>query len=147
MGVVVLEDASRGVNGAVDAPFVGEVGEVEGANDVGADGVGFVVFAPVNVGAAGDSSGHENVGGFHFVEFLGHVGAVFAAGFGEDDFDSLFFQEGGHFAADPAGFAAVDESFREGSWGGHVGNWAFGRTVAHFMTDNRDGTLGIRWES
>mmetsp|Transcript_16940 Transcript_16940/g.23972 ORF Transcript_16940/g.23972 Transcript_16940/m.23972 type:complete len:115 (-) Transcript_16940:215-559(-) len=61
MGVVVLEYASGGVDRAVNVVGVADVGDVEGADDVGSDGLRFVVFAPVDVWAARDSCCHKNV--------------------------------------------------------------------------------------
>lgn len=111
MFVVVFEDAARGVDGAVDVALVAQVGEVQRANDVGPYGVGPVIFAPVDVGAAGDAGGHEDVGGLDCVEFGCDGFAVFAAGRGEHYFYAFGFQQDGHFAADPACLAAVDERF------------------------------------
>ncbi len=118
VGVVVFENAPRGVDGAVDVPFIAQVGNVERADNVGADGVGFVILAPINVGTTGNAGGVEDVGGSDGVELRCHVGAVLDAGRGQDHLDTLFPEEGGHFTADPAGFAAVDESLGEGSGGG-----------------------------
>lgn len=115
VSVVIFEDAPSGVDGAVDVAFIAQVGNVECANDVGTDSLGFVIFAPINVGTAGNAGGVEDVGGLDRVELGGHVGAVLDACRGKDDLDILFTEEGGHFTADPAGFAAVDESFGDGS--------------------------------
>ena len=119
MGVVVFEDAPRGIDRAVNAALVAEVGEVERADDVGADGFGHVVLAPVDVRTAGDAGGHEDVGGLDVVELRGDVGAVLAAGVGEDEFDALLLEQDGHLAAYPAGLAAIDENFGEGGGSGH----------------------------
>ncbi len=79
MGVVIFEDAPGGVDGAVDVAFIAQVGDVESANDIGTDSLGFVIFTPINVGTAGNAGGIEDVGGLDTVELGGHVGAVLDA--------------------------------------------------------------------
>ena len=78
-----------------------------------------MILAPINVGSAGNAGGVEDVGRLDAVEFGGHVGAVLDAGRGKDDLDILIIEEGGHFATDPASFAAVDEGLGEGSGSRH----------------------------
>lgn len=119
VGIVIFEDTSGGVDGAVDVTFVATVGDVECTDDVGTDGIGFVILAPINVGTASNSSGHEDVGGFDLVELLGYIGAIFDTRFGKDYLYVGFLEEDGHFAADPAGLSAEDESFGEWGRGGH----------------------------
>ncbi len=121
MGVIIFENAPGGVDGAMNVPFVAKVGNVKRTDDIGADGLGFVIFAPINVGTAGNAGGVEDVGGSDGVELQCHVGAVLDAGRGQHYLDILFPEEGGHFTADPSGFAAVDESLGEGSGGGGGG--------------------------
>ena len=86
---VVDKDAAGGVDGAVDASFQTQVGQVEGSNDVGSDGFGLVGFAPVNVGASGDSGGVQDVGGLVLVQLLGDGLAVLEAGVGGLDLNVL----------------------------------------------------------
>lgn len=111
VSVIVFEDTAGRVDSAVDVALVADIGKVERADDVGANGFGLVVLTPVDVGAASDARGHKNVRGFHGVEFLGHRLAVFDASFGEDDFNIVLLEKDGHLTADPAGFATIDESF------------------------------------
>ena len=120
VGVVVFEYASRCVNGAVNSALVAQIGEVERADDVGADRLGHVILAPVDVWTAGDAGGHEDVGGLDVVELRGDVGAVLAACVGEDEFDALFLEQVRHLAAYPSGLASIDENFGEGCRRGHV---------------------------
>ena len=89
MGLIVFENASGGVDGVVDASFVGDIGNIEGSNDVGTDGFGLVVLAPVNVGAAGDSCCHQYVGGLDLVELLGQTLTVFNTGISKEHLNSF----------------------------------------------------------
>lgn len=109
--IVVFEDAAGGVDGAVDIALVAEINEVKCSNNVSANSIGLVIFAPVDVRTAGDTGGHEDVGGLDAVELGGYVAAVLNARFGKDDFYALFFEEGGHLTADPAGLSSVYEGF------------------------------------
>ena len=114
MLLVILVNAPRSEHGNVDALEEAGVGEVEGADDVAADGGLLVVLAPVDVGAAGAAGGVEDVGGLDAVE-LGEDGlAVLHADGGGVDFFALGLEEGLEVAGDPA-FAAPDEE----SVGGH----------------------------
>ena len=51
----VLEDAAGGIQGHVNALVMASLREVKRANDIGAEGLVLVGFAPVDVGAAGDA--------------------------------------------------------------------------------------------
>ena len=81
VGIVVLEDASSGVDGAVNSLHVAEIGDVEGTNDVGTNRFRLVVFAPVNVGSSCNSSRHENVRRLDLVELCLHRFSVFDSSF------------------------------------------------------------------
>lgn len=85
--LVVDKDASGGVDGAVNSAFQTQIGKIEGSDDVGADGVGLVGFAPINVGASGDTSGVQDVSGLELIELLGNGFAVLKAAFGGLDLD------------------------------------------------------------
>lgn len=60
---VVLENAAGGVVNEHEAAVPAQVGEGQGPYDVGPDSLDLMRFAPVDVGAAGDSGGVEDVGG------------------------------------------------------------------------------------
>lgn len=62
VSLVILVDAARGEDGAMDAVEVAAVGEVQGTNDIGPHRGLLVVFAPVHVGAAGTSGGVDDMG-------------------------------------------------------------------------------------
>ena len=106
--LVVLVDAARREDGAVDAAEEAAVGEVEGADDVAPYGSLLVVLAPVDVGTAGDASGVEDVGGLDAVELGEHGLAVLHADRGAVDLLALRLEEGREVAGDPA-LAAPDE--------------------------------------
>jgi len=88
--LVVYEDASGGVNGAVDSPLQAKIGEIQGSDDIGSNSFGLVDFAPIDVGTSGDSGGVQNVGGLHFVQFLGDGFTVLQSAAGGQDLDSLW---------------------------------------------------------
>ena len=84
---VIHEDATCGVDGAVDAPLQTQIGKIQSSNDVGTDGFGLVGLAPVNVGTPGDSCGVENVSRLVLVELLGYRFAVLETAVGSLDLD------------------------------------------------------------
>jgi hypothetical protein len=61
--VIVLENTARGVDGAMNVALATQVRDVEGSNDIGANGFGLVVFAPINVGATRNAGRHEHMRG------------------------------------------------------------------------------------
>jgi len=105
---VVLENATGGVVDENEAVVAADVGESEGSDDVGSDGLDFVGLAPVDVGAARDAGGVEDVGGLEegYVGFEG--GPVLEAARAVMEGDALGPAEGAEEAANPAR-AAVDE--------------------------------------
>jgi len=117
---VVLEDAVGGVVDENEAVVAADVGEGEGSDDVGSDGLDFVGFAPIDVGAARDAGGVEDVSGLE----LGYVGleggAVLEAAGAVLEGDALGTAEGAEEAANPAR-AAVDEEVEGMGRGGAVG--------------------------
>jgi hypothetical protein len=106
--VVVLEDAPGGVVDEDEAAAAADVGERERADDVGADGLGAVRLAPVNVGAAGDARGVEHVRRGRGVDVGLELGAVLEPAGGVGEGDPLRGAELAQQAPDPAR-AAVDE--------------------------------------
>lgn len=117
---VVLEDAPRGVVDEHEAPGAADVGERERAADVGADGLDAVGLAPVDVGAAGDARGIEDVGGRDLVDVGLELGAVLEPAGAVGEGDALRGAELAEEAPNPAG-AAVDEELerrRRGAVGG-----------------------------
>ena len=84
---VVCKDATRGVDGAVNVALQTQVGKIAGSNHVGSDGVGLVGFAPINVGAAGDTGSVQDVSRLVLVELLGNSFAVLKTAIGGLDLD------------------------------------------------------------
>jgi len=84
---VINENATGGVDGAMDATLQTQIGKIQSSNDVGADGFGLVGLAPVNVGTPGDASGVEDVSGLVLVELLGYRFAVLETAVGGFDLD------------------------------------------------------------
>ena len=95
MLVVVLENTSGRIDGAMNATHITQVGQVQGANDIGTDGFGLVRFAPINVGPSGDPGGVEHMGGLDFIEFGGDLFAHFQPAVGPKDFNACAENSGG----------------------------------------------------
>lgn len=121
---IVLEDAAGGVVDEDEALLPADVGEGEGADDVGADGLDLVGLAPVDVGASGDAGGVEDVGGVDGGDVGLEGGAVLEAAGAVDVVDLLGVAELAEEAANPAG-AAVDQEL-QGLGRGAVGGGAHG---------------------
>ncbi len=106
--LVVLVDAASGEDGDVNALEEAGVGQVEGADDVGAHGGLLVVLAPVDVGAAGGTGSVQDVGGLDPLE-LGQDGlAVLHADGGAVDLLALGLEERLEVTSHPA-FTAPDK--------------------------------------
>lgn len=68
---IILIDAASRKDGAMYAPEVATVSQIQCANDIGPNGSLLVVLAPVDVGAPSAAGCVEDVGGLDAVE-LGH---------------------------------------------------------------------------
>lgn len=79
MLLVVLVDAASREDGAVDAFEITAVGQIEGANNVGAHRLLLVVLAPIDVGTACTASGIEHMGRLDPVQLLQDLLAVLVA--------------------------------------------------------------------
>lgn len=120
--LIILVNAPRRKHSAVHSPQEAAVREVQRAHHVAPDRSLLIILAPVNIRAAGDAGGVEDVGGHHAVD-LGEDGlAVLHADRGAVDFFALGGEEGCQVAGDPA-FAAPDKvSVRHGGcvWFGRL---------------------------
>jgi len=76
MSVVVLEDATSGIDSAMDVTDITTVSNVQSSDDIGTDSLRLVVLAPINVGATGDASSHENVRRLDLIKLSGDVFAI-----------------------------------------------------------------------
>jgi hypothetical protein len=63
---------------------VAQVSNVQGTDHVCSECVRFVIFAPVNVGAAGNTSGHENMRRLNFIQLLGNFFTILNSGFSKE---------------------------------------------------------------
>ena len=72
---IVLENAPGRIVNEDQPPLSAYVSEGQGADHVGPDGLDLMGFAPIDVGAAGDAGGVEDVGGLN----IGDVGLERAA--------------------------------------------------------------------
>mmetsp|Transcript_22185 Transcript_22185/g.59842 ORF Transcript_22185/g.59842 Transcript_22185/m.59842 type:complete len:345 (-) Transcript_22185:26-1060(-) len=90
MLVIVLKDAPRGEHGAVDTALVGEVRQIERADDVHSDGLRLVRLAPVHVWPASHTRSVEHVCWLHLIKLLGEGLAILEASGGKLELDALF---------------------------------------------------------
>ena len=58
---ISLENTAGSVDRAVNVAFITQISKIERANDIGADSIGFMILAPVDVWSACDTCGHEDV--------------------------------------------------------------------------------------
>lgn len=108
---IVLEDAAGGVVDEDQPLLPAHVSQRQRADDVGADRLHLVRLAPVDVGAAGDAGGVEDVGGLDGGD-VGLEGCpVLEPARAVDVDDVLGVAELAEEAANPAG-AAVDEELQ-----------------------------------
>mmetsp|Transcript_21054 Transcript_21054/g.49952 ORF Transcript_21054/g.49952 Transcript_21054/m.49952 type:complete len:376 (-) Transcript_21054:59-1186(-) len=108
--VVVDEDAPGRVDGAVDATFEAQIGEVESPDDVRTDRLRLVRLAPVDVGTSGDPRGVQNVRRLVLVELRRDRLAVLEAAVGGLDLDAVFLSDHVHHEpSDPSGLSSKDE--------------------------------------
>lgn len=105
---VVFEDAAGGVVDEDEAFLPAYIGERERADNIGADGLDLVRLAPVDVGAAGDAGGVEDVSRLDGGDVGLEVDPVLEAARPVDVVDALGLAELAEQAAYPAG-AAVDQ--------------------------------------
>ena len=108
MCLVVLERAPRGKECQVEAAIATEIGECEGPDDVGPNGLDAVVFAPIHVRPARQTRRAYDAIRRVLVELALDVFAILHSGGGEDDVVAALAQEPGGPVANPAS-AAVDE--------------------------------------
>lgn len=108
---IVLEDASSGIIDQNQASLPADVSESESPDDVGADGLDLVGLAPVDVGAAGDTGGVEDVSGIDSGDVGLEGGAVLETAGAVDEAEALGLAELAEEAANPAG-AAVDQELQ-----------------------------------
>ena len=85
---VVSKNASCRVDGDVNVTLIAKIGNVQGSNYIGANCLGFVVLAPINVGTSSDSGGHEYMRGLHFIKLLGQSFAIFDTSLGVDNLNA-----------------------------------------------------------
>jgi hypothetical protein len=106
--LVIGVDAASGEDREVNLLEEANICQVEGSNDIAADGLLLVVFAPINIGAAGATSTVQDVGGLDLLDLLNHSLAVLHANCGGEDLLALALEEGLEMASDPS-LATPDE--------------------------------------
>ena len=109
MGLSIRETLTASCeDGDVDAEQEAAVHQIQGANDVAADGGLFVVLAPVDVGPAGAARTVEDVRRAHAFQHFHHALAVFHADRRLLDRLALGFEQFVQMTCDPA-VAAPDQ--------------------------------------
>lgn len=86
---IVLEDASSGIVDENQAFLSADVSEREGSDDVGADSLDLVGLTPVDVWAAGDAGGVEDVSRIDGGDVSLEGGAVLEAAGAVDEVETL----------------------------------------------------------
>ena len=114
VGVIVEVDAARGEDGDVDALEEAAVGQVEGANDVGAHGLLLVVLAPVDVGPSSAAGAVQDMGRANPVQFRLDGLPILHTDRGHVDLFALALQDLLQVAGYPALAAPDKESRRHG---------------------------------
>lgn len=144
MSLVVLENAPCGVVNEHKAAFTADVGECQRPHNVGADGLHLVGLAPVDVGAAGDAGGVEDVGGIDGGEVGFEGGAVLEAAGAVLEANALGLAYLAEEAANPAGLA-VDQELEVLIGGGrktHVGDLDLKRWERNGNGESEGGGFG-----
>ena len=67
VGIIVLENATSGVQKVVDALLSADVGDVQATNHVSANSLSLVILTPVHIRTTGHTSSIKNVGGVKFL--------------------------------------------------------------------------------
>jgi hypothetical protein len=73
----------------MDVTDVSKIGQVEGSNDIGADGFRLVCLTPINVGTSSDTSSVQNMSRLDFIQFCGDCLAIFQSRIGTKDLHAL----------------------------------------------------------
>jgi hypothetical protein len=102
VSLIVLVDAAGSENSAVDVLEEAAVSKVEGADNIGADGVLLVVLAPIDVWAASAASAVQDVGWLDSLELSNDGLAVLHADSGGGDLLALGLEERLEVTSNPA---------------------------------------------
>lgn len=118
--LIVCVDASGGENGQVDLLEETAIGQVQGADDIAADGILLVVLAPIDVGATSAASTVENVGWLNSLELGNDSLTVLHADSGGSNGLALALEESLEMTGNPS-CATPDEvgGLLGGGGGGH----------------------------
>ena len=100
--LIVCVDASGGENGQVDLLEETAIGQVQGADDIAADGILLVVLAPIDVGATSAASTVENVGWLNSLELGNNSLAVLHADSGGSNGLALALKESLEMTSNPS---------------------------------------------
>lgn len=106
---IVLENAASGVIDQDQASVTAHIGQAQGSDDIGSNGLDLMRFAPVDVGAAGDAGSVEDVSGLDGGDVGLEGDAVLEAAGAISEIDSLLFTELAKQTANPAGTAVNQE--------------------------------------
>lgn len=118
--LIVCVDASGGEDSQVDLLEETAIGQVQGADDIAADGILLVVLTPIDVGATSAASTVENVGWLDSLELSNDSLTVLHADSGGSNGLALALKESLEVTSNPS-CATPDEVGRllGGSGGGH----------------------------
>lgn len=109
---IVLENAAGGVINENQPSLAAHIGQAQGSDHIGSNGLDLMRLAPVDVGAAGYTGGVEDVGRLHGGDVGLEGGAVLEATGPIRKIDSLLFAELAEQTANPAGPAVYQKPER-----------------------------------
>lgn len=110
--LIVSVDAASSKDGAVNVLEEAAVGQVQGTDNVGANGILLVVLAPVNVWASSAAGAVEDVGWLDTLELSNDGLAVLHANSGGGDLLALGLEEGLEVASNPSLSTPDEERIR-----------------------------------
>lgn len=116
--LIVCIDASSGENSQVDLLEETAIGQVQGADDIAADGLLLVVLTPIDIRATSAASAVENVGWLDSLELSNDSLTVLHANSGGSNSLALALEEGLKVTGNPS-CATPDEVGRLLGGGGH----------------------------
>lgn len=115
MSRIVLENAASGVINQDQPSLTAHIGQAQGSDHIGSNGLDLMRFTPVDVRAAGDSSGVEDMGGLDGGDISLEGGAVLETARAISEIDTLLLAELAKQTANPAG-PAVNQELERRTW-------------------------------
>lgn len=106
---IILENAASGIINQDQASLTAHIGQGQGSDHIGSNGLDLMRFAPIDVGAASDSSSVEDMGWLDSGDISLEGGAVLEAARAVSEIDTLLLAEVAKQTANPASPAVNQE--------------------------------------